>query len=229
MSKGVETAMKKMYVYYGSLGLKDLRNARGMTVEQLANLIPCSERTVNRFEASNWTSNKQTAEKLAEIFSIPFTQLFILVEQHFFEALEAIAPNISLGALIRGTTYYLLYIRRISWWDTNIWGKTMWIGLYDQFHELRKLHMLSEDGAMSLHATGIPVISSEKEWESFFYRTAIGFTHKVIVSENCLNTCAPYTLYHYAVHRRALRSDKLPPDVILLCDYKNVPDVFSVR
>ena len=56
--------MKKMYVYYGSLALKALRKARKMTVAQLASLIPCSERTVNRFEASNWTSNKKTAEKL---------------------------------------------------------------------------------------------------------------------------------------------------------------------
>ena len=221
--------MKKMYVYYGSLALKALRKARKMTVEQLASLIPCSERTVNRFEASNWTSNKQTAEKLAEIFAIPFAQLFILEEQHLLEALETIAPNIPLGPPMGETTYYLLSIRRISWWDANIWGKTMWIGFYDQFHELRKLHMLSKEGVINLHATGIPVISSEKEWESFFYHAAIGFTYKVIVSEDCLHTCAPYTLYHYAVHRRALHSDKLPPDVILLGDYKNVPDVFSVR
>ena len=140
--------MKKMYVYYGSLALKALRKARKMTVAQLASPIPCSERTVNRFEASNWTSNKQTAEKLAEIFSIPFAQLFILEEQHLLEALETIAPNIPLGPPMGETTYYLLSIRRISWWDANIWGKTMWIGFYDQFHELRKLHMLSKVGSL---------------------------------------------------------------------------------
>lgn len=119
--------MKEMYVYYGSLALRDLRKAKGMTIEQLAALIPCSTRTVNRFEASNWTSNKQTALRLAEIFSISFEQLFIPVEQHFLEALESIAPNVSFGHPIKGMTYYLLYIRRISWWSANIWGKTMWI------------------------------------------------------------------------------------------------------
>lgn len=200
-----------------------------LSVEQLAALIPCSTRTVNRFEASNWTSNKQTALRLAEIFSISFEQLFIPVEQHFLEALESIAPNVSFGHPIEGMTYYLLYIWRISWWSANIWGKTMWIGPYDQTHELRKLHMLSEEGTMQLHTTGIPVIFFQKEWKSFFYRTTIGFTYKVIVSEDCLRTCAPYTLHHYAVHRRALYTNKLPPDVILLGDYKNVPDVFSVH
>nr|WP_325254475.1 helix-turn-helix transcriptional regulator [uncultured Oscillibacter sp.] len=221
--------MKKLQVYYGSLALKDLRKAKGMTVAQLAALIPCSERTVNRFEASNWTSNPQIAQRLAEVFSIPFQQLFIPTDQHFLECVASTIPTVSFGAPLEGLTYYLLYVRRISWLDANIWGKTMWIGNYDQFHELRKLHMLSGDGIATLYAAGILAISSEKEWNSFFYRATIGHTYKVVVAEDCLRTCAPYALYQYAVHRRALYSDKLPWDYILLGDYTNLPDVFSVR
>lgn len=220
--------MNKMPVYYGSLALKCLRKARKMTVERLAALIPCSERTVNRFEASNWTSNKQTAERLAEIFSIPFDQLFIPVDQHFLDALKSVAPPISFGKPIRGETYYLLYVRRISWMDANIWGKTLWIGSYDQFHELRRLRSLHGDDVVSLNAAGIPVITTQKGWEGFFYRTTIGWTYKVIVSEECLRTCVPRTLYQYAVHRRALYTDKLPFDVILLGNYEDVPEIFSV-
>lgn len=129
--------MKKLQVYYGSPALKDLRKARGMTVAQLAALIPCSERTVNRFEASNWTSNPQIAQRLAEVFSIPFQQLFISADQHFLDRVESTVPTVLFGA--------------------------------------------------------------------------------------------PYALYHYAVHRRALYSDKLSWDCILLGDYTNLPDVFSVR
>lgn len=221
--------MKKMYVYYGSLALKDIRKSKGMTVEQLAALIPCSTRTVNRFESSNWTSSKQTAQRLSEIFFIPFDQLFIPTEQHFLEALESISPDVSFGNPLRGTTYYLLYIRRISWWNANIWGKTLWIRNYDQFHELRKLHELSDSGAIGLHNAGIPTITTTEEWKSFFFRTTIGYTYKVIVSQDCLCCFAPYALRQYAVHRRVLHSDKLPPDIILLGDYANAPDVFSVR
>lgn len=221
--------MKKMRVYYGSLSLKDMRKSKDLTVEQLAALIPCSTRTVNRFEASNWTSNQQTAQRLAEIFSISFEQLFIPEDQHFLEKLERIAPDISFGRPLKGATYYLLYVRRISWWDANIWGKTMWLRDYDQYHELRKLHKLSDSGTIMLHDAGIDIINTSDEWNSFFFHATIGCTYNVIVSKDCLCSCAPYTLCQYAVHRENLYPDKLPPDVILLGDYTNNPSVFSVR
>ncbi len=221
--------MKNMYVYYGSLALKDLRKAKRMTIEQLAALIPCSTRTVNRFEASNWTSNKQTAEKLAEIFSIPFQQLFLSVEQHLIEDLQSIAPAVTFGRPLPETTYYLLHVRRISWFDANIWGKTIWIEDYNRTHELRRLCELTDSAPMVLYNAGVTVITTEEEWKSFLLRATIGCTYKIIASKDCLRVCAPRTLYKYAVHRRALYTDKLSPDVILLGDYKNVPDVFSVH
>ncbi len=221
--------MKEMTVYYCSLALKDLRKAKSMTVEQLADLIPCSTRTVNRFESCNWTSNLQTAQKVAEIFSIPFDRLFIPVDQHLLEALKLVIPAVPFGKPQNGTTYYSLYIRRISLWDANIWGRTKWIGPYDHAHELRILRKLSAQGVNILCRNNIPVINRQDEWDSFFYRSTIGYTYQVIISKECLEICLPYTLCPYAVPPYALHTSPALEDIILLGDYKNAPEIFSVR
>lgn len=106
--------------YYGAIDLKLLRKNQGLTVDQLADRVYCSPRTINRLEVSNRTSNRDLAEKLATVFSYPFDQLFIPINQRFLESIASHFPPIPLSAPLPGKTYYLLYFRRVSWWDANL-------------------------------------------------------------------------------------------------------------
>lgn len=219
--------MKQRITYYGSLDLKDLRHKRGWTVEQLADLVFCSPRTINRVEANNRTSNLELARKYADQFGYPFEQLFIIVDQRLLDLLAAAVPIVSLFAPLPKEIYYTLYFRRVSWFDANLWGKTKWIGMFDKKHELRILHELREGCAQELWDKGLPVISTREEWESYFYHAVIGHTEKIVVSETALKCCAPHALLSYAVEPGILLATGVP-DVILLGDYANVPEVFSL-
>lgn len=193
-------------------------------------MVPCSTRTINRIEKDNRTSNKVIAKKLAEIFQIPFWALFIKAEQHFLDKLEYIAPEPQHDGLLGGTKYYLLYVCRASWWETRIWGKTMWIGHYNMNYELRKLHPLNNNAEEARYLQGLLVINTKDDWDGFFYRAKIGNFHKLIVSEKSLQSRAPYVLGTYAVHRKILRETVMTgePDVILLGQYRNRSGVFLV-
>lgn len=222
--------MKELHVFYGAASLRQLRQLHGYTVQQEANMIPCSTRTINRIEEDNRTSNKAIAKKLAEIFHIPFWALFIKAEQHFLDTLESIAPEPRHDGLLGGTKYYLLYVCRASWWETRIWGKTMWIGHYDMNYELRKLHPLNNNAEVARYLQGLLVINTKDDWDGFFYRAKIGNCHQLIVSEKCLQSRAPYVLGTYAVHRKILRETVMTgeTDVILLGQYRYRPGVFGV-
>jgi hypothetical protein len=52
-------------------------------------------------------------QKPVVVFSIPFQQLFLSVEQHLIEVLQSIAPAVTFGGPLPETTYYLLHVRRI--------------------------------------------------------------------------------------------------------------------
>lgn len=220
--------MKQRITYYGALDLKYLRHKRGWTVEQLADLVFCSPRTINRVEACNRTSNIALAQKYADQFGYPFEQLFIVADQRLLDGLAATVPMVSLCAPLTNAVYYILYFRRVSWFDANLWGKTKWIGMFDNKHELRILHELKEGCAQELWESGMPVISTKEEWESYFYHAVIGHMEKIVVSETALKCCAPHALMSYAVKPSILLVTGLP-DVILLGDYANVPEVFSLR
>lgn len=183
--------MKKQIFYYGAQDLKRLRHKRGWTVEQLADLVFCSPRTINRIEACNRTSNIALAQKYADQFGYPFEQLFIAADQRLLDCLAAAVPMVSLCAPVANAVYYILYFRRISWFDANLWGKTKWIGMFDREHELRILHELREGCAQELWEEGLPVISTKEEWESYFYHAVIGHTERIVVSEAALKCCAP--------------------------------------
>lgn len=219
--------MKKRISYYGALDLKYLRHKRGWTVEQLADLVFCSSRTINRVEAGNRTSNFELARKYADQFGYPFEQLFIIVDQRLLDLLAATVPIVSLFAPLPKEIYYTLYFRRVSWFDANLWGKTKWIGTFDKKHELRILHELREGYAQELWESGMPVISTKEEWESYFYHAVIGHMEKIVASKTALKCCAPRALMSYAVEPGILFVTGVP-DVILLGDYANVPEVFSL-
>ena len=107
----------------------------------------------------------------------------------------------------------------------------MWIGQYDVHHELRKLRPLGDNRAVVRYLQGVPIINSKDDWDAFLYRAVIGNCHKLIVSEKCLQSCAPYALGTYAVHRETLQEREMTgePDVILLGQYKNRPGIFPVH
>lgn len=220
--------MKKLYVFYGATNLRRLRRLDGYTVQQIANMIPCSTRTVNRIEKDNRTSNEDIAREIAKIFGIPFGRLFIKAEQHFLEALERIAPEVQCGKLQDGENYYLVHMCRVSWREAQIWGKTMGVGDYDTNHELRKLRPLGEKVDIAKYLKGVPIINCEDDWDGFFCRAWIGSHQELIISQKCLQSCAPYALETYAVHRKILQEGQITSDgdVILLGQYKNRPGVF---
>lgn len=180
LSKGVEQAMKELNMFYGAASLRQLRQLCGYTIQQEADMIPCSTRTIDRIEQDNRTSNKATAEKLAEIFYIPFGELFIEAEQHFLDALKSIAPKARCNELLDEMTYYLLYVCRASWWEARIWGKTMWIGQYDVHHELRKLRPLGDNRAVVRYLQGEPDVILLGQYKN---RPGIFPVHDIMVGD----------------------------------------------
>ena len=87
---------------------------------------------------------------------------------------------------------------------------------------------MSNKGIETLWNEGVPVITSTAEWKGYFYHAKIGHMERIIASEDCLRECAPHILRYYAVKPEVLFNAGLP-DLILLGDYPNVPEVFSVR
>lgn len=219
--------MAQKIQYYGSLDLNYLSRQRKLSVDRLAELAYCTPRTINRVEASNRTGNPELARKIAEALDYDFQQLFIPVDQDLIDRIAAICPITNDAAPVEGMRYYQLYVRRISWWDANLWGKTRWEGPYSETHELRSLRPLSDSGVTRLYQSGIRIINTEEEWNSFFYHATIGLMEMIIISGEAARRCVSRVLSRYAVAPEALMMSGIP-DVILLGDYENTPDVFSV-
>lgn len=56
--------------------VRDLRLARGMTQEDLAEIIGVSRQTINAIEKEKFDPSLPTAFKMAQLFELPIEQLF---------------------------------------------------------------------------------------------------------------------------------------------------------
>lgn len=56
--------------------VRDLRIARGMTQEDLAEIIGVSRQTINAIEKEKFDPSLPTAFKMAQLFELPIEQLF---------------------------------------------------------------------------------------------------------------------------------------------------------
>ncbi len=59
--------------------VRDLRTAKGMTQEDLAELIGVSRQTINAIEKEKFDPSLPTAFKMAKIFELPIEQIFQFV------------------------------------------------------------------------------------------------------------------------------------------------------
>lgn len=221
--------MADQFIFMCTNDLNKLRKSYGWTIDALSERAHISPRTLNRIEYANGTRNESMARKLAEAFGKPFEDFFIRVSKYMLRCLESAFPPLSEWNLIPDMTYYMLYVRRVSDMEANIWGKTKWIQQYDETHELRILRELSPAGARYLCSTGMPVINTEKDWERYFFHRQIGRTQKVILSEEAAkNWMLSYISEKYVVEPSALMETGIP-DVVLLGDYTNRTSVRSLR
>ena len=56
--------------------VRDLRTAKGMTQENLADIIGVSRQTINAIEKEKFDPSLPTAFKMAQLFELPIEQLF---------------------------------------------------------------------------------------------------------------------------------------------------------
>lgn len=56
--------------------VRDLRTAKGMTQEDLAEIIGVSRQTINAIEKEKFDPSLPTAFKMAKLFDLPIEQLF---------------------------------------------------------------------------------------------------------------------------------------------------------
>ena len=56
--------------------IRDLRAARSMTQQELADLIGVTRQTVIAIEGDKYSPSLETAFRIAEIFSVPLDQVF---------------------------------------------------------------------------------------------------------------------------------------------------------
>ena len=62
--------------------LKNLREAKSETVEQLANAVGISQSAVSMYETGNRIPRDEIKIRIAEHFSVPVESIFFPVEQH---------------------------------------------------------------------------------------------------------------------------------------------------
>lgn len=56
--------------------IRDLRTAKGMTQEDLAEIIGVSRQTINAIEKEKFDPSLPTAFKMANLFELPIEQIF---------------------------------------------------------------------------------------------------------------------------------------------------------
>jgi putative transcriptional regulator len=56
--------------------LRDLRAARGMTQQELADVIGVTRQTVIAIEGDKYSPSLETAFRIAEVFGVPLEQVF---------------------------------------------------------------------------------------------------------------------------------------------------------
>jgi len=56
--------------------IRDLRTAKGMTQEDLAEIIGVSRQTINAIEKEKFDPSLPTAFKMAQLFALPIEQIF---------------------------------------------------------------------------------------------------------------------------------------------------------
>ncbi len=57
--------------------IRDLRVAKGMTQEDLAEVIGVSRQTINAIEKEKFDPSLPTAFKMAQLFELPIEQIFL--------------------------------------------------------------------------------------------------------------------------------------------------------
>lgn len=57
--------------------IRDLRTARNMTQEELAEIIGVSRQTINAIEKEKFDPSLPTAFKMSKVFGLPIDQLFL--------------------------------------------------------------------------------------------------------------------------------------------------------
>ena len=60
--------------------VKELRKSKGLTQEQLAEIIEVSRQTINAIEKEKFDPSLPTAFKMAKLFELPVEQLFWMDE-----------------------------------------------------------------------------------------------------------------------------------------------------
>ncbi|NHE56302.1 helix-turn-helix transcriptional regulator [Cyclobacterium plantarum] len=60
--------------------IRDLRTARNMTQEDLAEIIGVSRQTINAIEKGKFDPSLPTAFKMSKLFKLPIEQMFLFEE-----------------------------------------------------------------------------------------------------------------------------------------------------
>lgn len=60
--------------------VQELRKAKGLTQEQLGEIIGVSRQTINAIEKEKFDPSLPTAFKMAEIFNLPIEQFFFFIK-----------------------------------------------------------------------------------------------------------------------------------------------------
>ena len=61
--------------------VQELRKAKGLTQEQLGEIIGVSRQTINAIEKEKFDPSLPTAFKMAEIFNLPIEQFFFFTKE----------------------------------------------------------------------------------------------------------------------------------------------------
>lgn len=217
--------MRQSNIYFCVYDLKKIRNTWGITITDMADKLFCSTRTVDRIESLNGTSNRKTAELISGVYSYHLEDLFIDVDGRLFNA--SFNPPQS-GQVVEGMKYYMVRAWRTSLAGAHIYGKTMWIDNYCNNNEIRKLQPINIAEAIAQMDNDYLTVNTKDEWMNWLMHAKIGKEQIMIISEECIQRCLSYLLDEYVVAQSALTKFGLQ-DVVLLGDYKNRTDVFSIN
>ena len=184
--------MKKQIIRYQSKNdLKKIRELLKITKQQVADCIGYSVRTVERIEQENATTNKEVAMNISKIYGLDYKETFYRVNKTCENELKKILLaliKVEYNPVITKDTYYCLYIRKLDFRNSCVFGKGMWIRDFNRNKEIRVLPPINIENFIK-YCPKISIINTEKEWRYWYMGLTVGTIYKVIVSEKCMRHC----------------------------------------
>lgn len=208
--------MKTITRYQCKTDLKFIRQMLNLSKVEVAEKVFCSIRTIERIEYENATANEETAKLMSDLYRLDFDEQFYVVDKNLDDFVKRGLTDSYKPRDYKvnyNTTFYCLYVRKITHFQDCIFGKGKWVREYNRNKEVRTLHEINIKKFTELNPD-IPVINESAEWYHWYYGLIVGKLYKVAVSHECMKVCLNYCLDEVIIRKDEMYYFDNTPDMM---------------